>query len=118
MGLDNANPTILSVSELPSHRAKRNRGQNQKKDSIQALLSALPSYAMDPFYLSELSDTDSDDSIVEPIDEQEIYGEFGLMVVFDYRRFFRLHPYTQKRLRLEPSGKPQRVTQETAQHYS
>lgn len=32
-----------------------------------------PGYALDPFYLSDYSDTDSDDS--EPIDEQEIYGE-------------------------------------------
>ena len=39
---------------------------------------AKPSYALDPFYLSDFSDTDSDDSTVEPIDEQEIYGKmFG-----------------------------------------
>ena len=31
---------------------------------------------MDPFYMSEFSDTDSDDSTMEPIDEQEIYGTF------------------------------------------
>ena len=36
---------------------------------------AKPTYAMDPFYLSDFSDTDSDDSTIEPIDEQEIYGE-------------------------------------------
>lgn len=36
---------------------------------------AKPSYAIDPFYMSDFSDTDSDDSGVEPIDEQEIYGE-------------------------------------------
>ncbi len=36
---------------------------------------AKPSYALDPFYLSDLSDSDSDDSSVEPIDEQEIYGK-------------------------------------------
>jgi len=34
---------------------------------------AKPSFSMDPFYLSDFSDTDSDDSTVEPIDEQEIY---------------------------------------------
>ena len=34
-----------------------------------------PSFALDPFYLSDFSDTDSDDSTVEPIDEQEIYGK-------------------------------------------
>lgn len=76
MTLDNANPTILSVSELPSHRAKRNKGQTLKKDSVQAILSAPPSYTLDPFYLSDLSEPESDDSSVEPIDEQEIYGVF------------------------------------------
>lgn len=30
---------------------------------------------MDPFYMSDFSDSDSDDSSLEPIDEQEIYGE-------------------------------------------
>jgi len=34
---------------------------------------AKPSYAMDPFYMSDFSDAESDDSTVEPIDEQEIY---------------------------------------------
>lgn len=72
MAKDNANPTILSVSELPSHRAKRNRGQAPKRKTIGDILAAPPSYAMDPFYMSEFSD-DSDDSGVEPIDEQEIY---------------------------------------------
>jgi hypothetical protein len=74
MAKDNANPTILSVSELPSHRAKRNRNQAPKKQSIADVLSAPPSYAMDPFYMSEFSE-DSDDSSIEPIDEQEIYGK-------------------------------------------
>lgn len=32
-----------------------------------------PSYALDPFYMSDYSDTDSDDSSGEPIDVREIY---------------------------------------------
>ncbi len=77
--LDNANPTILSVSELPTHRQQRKaRVDGSKKQDIQELLMAKPSYAMDPFYLSDFSDTESDDSSVEPIDEQEIYGEFRI----------------------------------------
>ncbi len=73
---DNANPTILSVSELPTRRQKRtNRGESSEENVIRELLMAKPSYAMDPFYMSDFSDTDSDDSTVEPIDEQEIYGE-------------------------------------------
>ena len=77
MGLDNANPTILSESELPSHRQRR-RGNDAgpKKQSLRDVLIAKPSFEMDPFYMSEFSDTDSDDSTMEPIDEQEIYGTF------------------------------------------
>ncbi|KAH9220523.1 hypothetical protein DL95DRAFT_382992 [Leptodontidium sp. 2 PMI_412] len=72
--LDNANPTILSESELATHRQRRrNRGDGCKKSGIRELLMAKPSYALDPFYMSDFSDTDSDDSSVEPIDEQEIY---------------------------------------------
>lgn len=74
--LDNANPTIISVSELPSHRRRSNaKNEATKKYGIQELIMAKPSYALDPFYMSDYSDTDSDDSTVEPIDEQEIYGE-------------------------------------------
>ena len=36
---------------------------------------------MDPFYLSDFSETDSDDSTMEPIDEQEIYGKSSLFVI-------------------------------------
>ncbi|KAG9245734.1 hypothetical protein BJ878DRAFT_500204 [Calycina marina] len=74
MGLDNANPTILSESELPSHRRRR-RGHDadSKKQSLRNVLAAKPTFEMDPFYMSEFSDTDSDDSTLEPIDEQEIY---------------------------------------------
>ncbi len=75
---DNANPTILSVSELPAHRQRRkNKEDSSKEHVVRELLMAKPSYAMDPFYMSDFSDTDSDDSTVEPIDEQEIYGEFA-----------------------------------------
>lgn len=74
--LDNANPTILSASELPSRKPNRKgrSGQSEKK-GIRDMLMAKPSFSMDPFYLSDFSDTDSDDSAVEPIDEQEIYGK-------------------------------------------
>lgn len=77
MVLDNANPTILNVSELPSHRQRRKpRDFSQKQGKrIQDIAFAKPNYVMDPFYLSDFSeDSDqSDDSTVEPIDEQEVY---------------------------------------------
>jgi hypothetical protein len=83
--LDNANPTILSASELQSQRQRRKgRDASAKEEGIREILMAKPSYALDPFYLSEYSDTDSDDdSTLEPIDEQEIYGRFrSLLVLF------------------------------------
>jgi hypothetical protein len=78
--LDNANPTILSASDLPSHRQKRKgRDATSRGHGLRDVLMAKPIYGHDPFYLPDFSDTDSDDSTVEPIDEQEIYGE-----VFQY----------------------------------
>lgn len=75
METQNANPTILSISDLPS------RQQLPKKTAAPSyLLSGLtPAYARDPFATSieSASEDDSeDDSIVERIDEQEIYGNF------------------------------------------
>ncbi|KAK0118102.1 hypothetical protein ONS95_012407 [Cadophora gregata] len=85
--LDNANPTILSESELPTHRQRRrNRGDGTKKSGIRELLMAKPTYALDPFYMSDFSDTDSDDSSVEPIDEQEIYVFFPCSDFLPYSR--------------------------------
>jgi len=76
---DNANPIILSDSELPTRRnRKRARDALTKPGGIRALLMEKPDYVMDPFYMSDVSssDADSDDSTMEPIDEQEIYGAF------------------------------------------
>ncbi|RPB05817.1 hypothetical protein L873DRAFT_1797575 [Choiromyces venosus 120613-1] len=68
----NANPTILNASDLPTRR------QAQRKKVVSPLASGLvPAYAQDPFVGNkvEFSDSDEseDDSVVEPIDEQEIY---------------------------------------------
>lgn len=71
---DNANPTILNPSDLPSRRrdslAKRhNDGGTGLFDNL------IPryNYLSDPFD-EPLSATDSDDDAPEVIDEQEIYG--------------------------------------------
>lgn len=74
--LDNANPTILSVSELPTRRQRRQRKDQPKKGGIADRLFGKPSWKLDPYYTLAYSDADSDDSNIEPIDEQEIYGEF------------------------------------------
>jgi hypothetical protein len=77
MSLDNANPTILSSSELPTHRQRRKaRDESSKEHGLREVLMGKSSYTMDPFYMSDFSDSDSDDSNVEPIDEQEIYGSY------------------------------------------
>ena len=76
VALDNANPTILNASELPSHRQRRRqKEESSSKDGIRELLMSKPSYSLDPFYMSDFSDSDSDDSSVEPIDVHEIYGQ-------------------------------------------
>ena len=74
--LDNANPTVLSASELPTRRQRKDRNASAKVEGIRAILMASPSDTLDPFYMSDFSDTDSDDSTIQPIDEQEIYGQF------------------------------------------
>ena len=62
---DNANPTIISASELPTRKEKgkgRNSPSGNKKDGLREIMMAKPSFSMDPFYMSDFSDTDSDDS--------------------------------------------------------
>ena len=68
---DNANPTVLDVSELPERR-KRRRPRNSNsiyRDILKTKSTLEPSGA------SDTSGPDSEDDLSdEPIDEQEIYG--------------------------------------------
>jgi hypothetical protein len=71
--LQNANPTILNLSDLPTRKPAASTRPRS------ALASLVPSYAHDPFAPSAVpdlisDDSDSDDSVVESIDAQEIYG--------------------------------------------
>lgn len=77
MDLDkqNANPTILNPSDLPSRRRtsavhRRDHGGSGLFDDL------IPqyNYLNDPFE-QPVSSSDSDDDAVEAIDEQEVYGE-------------------------------------------
>lgn len=78
--LDNANPTIISISDLPSHRQRRTlKSDDTTTHSIRELLLAKPQYSLDPYYMSDSEDTDSDDTAGDPIDEQEIYGEYSCL---------------------------------------
>ncbi len=93
MDKDNANPTILNVSELPTRQNKKRAAATPGKDAESELDIVLrrPEYLSAPFcdvpWASD--DTDSDDGFtIEPIDEQEIYGGFYrslFPLVFSYR---------------------------------
>lgn len=72
---DNANPTILNPSDLPSRRSEANI--KRRDDGGTGLFDHLIpqyNYLNDPFDRPD-SASDSDDGSVEDIDEQEIYGE-------------------------------------------
>jgi hypothetical protein len=72
--VQNANPTILNLSDLPTRKPTTSTRPRS------ALASLTPSYAHDPFSSSALPElitddsSDDDDSVVERIDAQEIYG--------------------------------------------
>ena len=75
----NANPTIRNASDLPTRRG-RTSSATPKTHTLGLFASSIPSstYLSDPFeeaIPSSESDSDADDdNLVEPIDEQEIYG--------------------------------------------
>lgn len=73
----NANPTIRSATDLPSRRRQTDDSGTGHRP-LGLLASAVPdaAYLPDPFSPRAFSDADSsssDDDVVEPIDEQEIY---------------------------------------------
>lgn len=80
MEKDNANPTILNTSQLPTRQNKR-KTIPQKVTTNE--FEVIPSYLSKPFSDNLWSDdTDaSDDFTAEPIDEQEIFGEVALSVL-------------------------------------
>ncbi|KAG5912999.1 hypothetical protein E4U61_007554 [Claviceps capensis] len=75
--LDNANPTILSPSQLPT-RHKTVSARNGPDNKYSVIIFSKPAYFSSPFSDKDLTwpgcDNGSDDlSAPEPIDEQEIY---------------------------------------------
>lgn len=72
---DNANPTILNPSDLPSRR-RESSVKKREGAGVGLFDDLIPAYSYlnDPFDAPQSSD-DSDDGSVEDIDEQEIYGE-------------------------------------------
>ncbi|KAI0383438.1 hypothetical protein F5Y04DRAFT_250205 [Hypomontagnella monticulosa] len=76
MEKDNANPTILNTSQLPTRQRKKGRRveKGSRSTGINDIMRK-PQYLSDPFYdISWSDDTESDDEFTaEPIDEQEVY---------------------------------------------
>lgn len=88
--LDNANPTIINASELPTRKQKvvPRKGPDCKYTDV---IFARPSYLSSPFCGDDYgaaiawprgsgADDGVDDSAPEPIDEQEIYGKLGVRI--------------------------------------
>ncbi|KAF3057052.1 hypothetical protein GL218_05999 [Daldinia childiae] len=75
MEKDNANPTILNTSQLPTRQRKKGRKVQRNDVAKISNIMRKPQYLSDPFYnISWSDDTESDDEFTaEPIDEQEVY---------------------------------------------
>jgi len=85
--IQNANPTILTAGQLPTRESKRRPGRKGPDTRYNDAIFAKPSYFSS---LVEENDDDlyagwlggggggdgDDDFTEEPIDEQEIYGQF------------------------------------------
>jgi hypothetical protein len=73
--MDNANPTIINVSELPTRRGKAKAHVKADEDNIISLFEPIANPALQVYLDGEepISDGESD-LAEEPIDEQEIYG--------------------------------------------
>lgn len=82
---DNANPTILSASQLPTRQKKAapRKGPELKYNDV---IFEKPTYLLCPFAEHEAAwarGTDWDNQLAaEAIDEQEIYGEILLDVIY------------------------------------
>ena len=75
---DNANPTILNPSDLPTRH--RPTVAFQRSDGGTGLFDGLvPSQASFCTEAGPPTSSDEDDDDVEPIDEQEVYGVPGLV---------------------------------------
>ena len=79
--VQNANPTILDASELPTRRRRQSSTDIVTKTSI-AFAYPPPVHSADPFSPSSKQQDESNsdvDSEPEPIDEQEIYDLISTM---------------------------------------
>lgn len=74
MAIENANPTIINVDELPTRRGKP-KSLTKDDHSILSLLAPTPNPALQIYLDGEEPISDAEEELSEePIDEQEIYG--------------------------------------------
>ena len=82
--LDNANPTILSASQLPTRQSKKVSPRIGPDSKYSDIIFARPSYLEKPFCVDninawperDLDGNNNNNSSEDAIDEQEIYGSF------------------------------------------
>lgn len=77
MAIENANPTIINVDELPTRRGKSKLPTTVKEGDkgILSLLSPTPNPALQIYLDGEEPISEDEEELAEePIDEQEIYG--------------------------------------------
>lgn len=74
--MDNANPVVLSATDLPTRRGRITAASKSSDSGLIAAIDAFPSYTADPFSLADSSDSEveEEDSASDPVDAQEIYG--------------------------------------------
>ncbi|OBT55156.1 hypothetical protein VE04_05199 [Pseudogymnoascus sp. 24MN13] len=73
MAIENANPTIINVDELPTRRGKP-KTLTKDDHSILSLLAPTPNPALQIYLDGEEPLSDAEEELAEePIDEQEIY---------------------------------------------
>jgi hypothetical protein len=81
--IQNANPTILSVTDLPTRLPLVTHKTGKEDDSLFSSIFAQSRLHEDPFERRSESSTyseDEDDNIPDVIDEQEIFGRSNLFM--------------------------------------
>ena len=93
--MDNANPVVLSATDLPTRRGRTATTSKSGDTGLKAAINTFPSYAADPFSLAESSsdsEVEEEDSASDPVDAQEIYGRFRSLFYVTFRRHFQNIP--------------------------
>lgn len=119
--LDNANPTILSASQLPTRqqRIQPRKGPDSKYSDV---IFSKPSYLSRPFCdadpLWPVSDSSDDDFSSEAIDEQEIYGTSVIASQIQTRLGFSHAPFWHRTREFQNTAQYRAHTSQTSSRQS